>query len=113
MNIQILETAELGIRWMKKYFLSNPQLNSADAFHNFNSAKTLLKERPYTGEKYEDHDEVRELNISKTAFSILYTLKSDTIYIIDIRDQRGNRSAEAVRKYATELRTKYGSVANS
>jgi hypothetical protein len=107
MKIQVLETAELGILWMKRYFLSNPQLNSADAFCNFNSAKKLLKEHPYTGEKYEDHDEVRELNISKTAFSILYTFKLDTIYIIDIRDQRGNRSAEALKKYATDLRKKY------
>ena len=107
MKIQILETAELGICWMKSYFLSNPQLNSADAFYNFNSAKKLLKEHPYTGETYEDHDGVRELNISKTAFSILYTFKLDTIYIIDIRDQRGNRSAEALKKYATELRKKY------
>ncbi|ODS24662.1 hypothetical protein AB835_02750 [Candidatus Endobugula sertula] len=107
MKIQILETAELGIRWMKRYFLSNPQLHSADAFHNYNSAKKLLKEHPYTGEKYESHDEVRELNISKTTFSILYTFKLDTIYIMDIRDQRGNRSADALKKYTTELRKKY------
>ena len=107
MKIQTLETAELGIRWMKRYFLSNPQLNSADAFHNYNNAKNLLKEHPYTGEKYEDHDEVRELNISKTAFSILYTVNIDTIYIIDIRDQRGNRSSEAIKKYTKELRRKY------
>jgi len=107
MKIQILETAEIGLRWMKRYFISNPQLDSLGAFHNYNSAKKLLKEHPYTGEKYEDHNEVRELNISKTAFSILYTFNLDTIYIIDIRDQRGNRSSEALRKYTTELRKKY------
>ena len=66
-----------------------------DAFYNFNGAKQLLKEHPYTGEKYEDRDEVWELNVSTTAFSILYTLELDTIYIIDIRNQGGNRGTEA------------------
>ena len=107
MKIQILETAELGLRWMKRYFITNPQLDSLGAFHNFNSTKNILKEHPYTGEKYESYNEVRELNISKTAFSILYTFKMDTIYIIDIRDQRGNRSAEALKKCTTELKMKY------
>jgi len=38
----------------------------------------------------------------------LYTMKNETIYIIDVRDQRGLRSAAALQVFTTELREKYG-----
>ena len=52
--------------------------------------------------------DVREYKIIGTAFSLLYTVANDTIWIIDIRDQRGFRSAEALRYFNQELRQRLG-----
>jgi hypothetical protein len=37
--------------------------------------------------------------IQGTSFSLLYTVARDTVWIIDIRDQRGRRSADALRRF--------------
>lgn len=107
MKIRYLETAKPGLVWMKRYFQTQPQLDQATAFENFEKAKLLLKQHPHAGEQFEDFLDVREIHITRSAFSILYTCIDDTIFVIDIRDSRGLRSASALRKFAAELREKY------
>jgi hypothetical protein len=108
MKIRYLETAKPGLVWMKRYFQMQPQLDQATAFENFEKAKNLLKQHPQAGEQFENFLDVREIHITRSAFSILYTSNDDTIFIIDIRDSRGLRSAAALRKFTQELREKYG-----
>jgi hypothetical protein len=107
MKLKYLESAKPGLVWMKRYFQSQPQLDQTSVFENFEKAKTLLKQHPQAGELFEDFTDVRELHITRSAFSILYTCIDDTILIIDIRDSRGLRSASALRKFVGELRDKY------
>jgi ParE toxin of type II toxin-antitoxin system, parDE len=106
-KIRYLETAKPGLVWMKRYFQTQPQLDQASAFENFEKAKNLLKTFPQAGEQFEDFSDVREIHITRSAFSILYTCIDDTIFIIDIRDSRGLRSAAVLRKFTQELRDKY------
>lgn len=56
--------------------------------------------------KLEGFDAVREKNISGTAFSLLYTVKLDTAFVIGLREYR---SAEALRMYERDLRNKFSS----
>lgn len=107
MKLRYLETAKPGLVWMKRYYKSQPQLDGASAFESFEKAKQLLKQFPQAGEKYEDFDDVREIHITHSAFSILYTCIEDTIFVIDIRDSRGLRSTAALRRFTQELREKY------
>jgi len=107
-KIQFLETSAHGMRWMKRYFKIQSQLNNAAAFTSFSKARALLKQEPLAGHRFDDLEHVRELKIRNSAFSILYTYKNDTVYIIDVRDQRGTRSAEALREFTNELKKKYG-----
>jgi hypothetical protein len=107
MQIRYLETAKPGLVWMKRYFQTQPQLDQTSAFENFEKAKHLLKQHPQAGEQFEDFVDVRELHITRSAFSILCTCVGDTLFIIDIRDSRGLRSAAALRKFTLELRDKY------
>jgi plasmid stabilization system protein ParE len=107
MKIRYLETAKPRLHWLKRYFQSQPQLDAASAFENFDKAKQLLKQHPEAGEQFEDFADVREIHITRSAFSILYTCQDETIFIIDIRDSRGLRSAESLRKFSRELRGKY------
>lgn len=85
-----------------------PQLDQASAFANFEKAKNLLKQHPNAGEQFEDFSDVREFHIAHSAFSILYISIENTIFIIDIRDSRGLRSASVLRKFTAELSDKYG-----
>ena len=107
MKIRYLETTKPGLVWMKRYFQAQPQLDQTTAFENFDKAKRLLKQHPQAGEQFEDFVDVREIHITRSAFSILYSVIDDIIFIFDVRDSRGQRSAAALRKFTDELREKY------
>ena len=107
MKIQFLETANPGIRWMRRYFHDQPQLDKQAASQSYKDTKKLLKQEPYIGRIFDEKDGIFERSISKTHFSILYAVKDETIYIIDIRDQRGLRSSNALRQYTQYLKKKY------
>lgn len=104
MRLQILQTALPGLAWMRRYYTLNPQLNRTKAFQAYEDTKRRISNFPPPKANFEDFEKVWEAKIFNTAFSILYTIRRNTIYIIDIRDQRGQRSYLALKKYAQELR---------
>ncbi len=69
-------------------------------------AETILCEHPAAGTRFEDSATVREYPVRGTSFSLLYTVARETVWIIDVRDQRGMRSAEALRQFLQEVRRK-------
>lgn len=75
---------------------------------SYKNTRNLITQEPFSGHSFDELDGVLERSISKTHFSILYAVKGQTIYIIDIRDQRGLRSSNALRQYASRLKKKYG-----
>lgn len=104
MKLEFLETAQPGLRWFHRYYRENPQLRKPVALAAFRKARGLLKDNPFVGHPYEGMDHVRECPIQSTNFTILYTFARDTIWVIDIRDARGLRSAEALSHFQRELR---------
>ena len=92
---------------MRRYFREQPQLDAQAASESYKNTRSLLKQEPYIGHVFDEIKGVFERRILKTHFSILYAVKADTIYIIDIRDQRGLRSANALRQYSQHLKEKY------
>lgn len=107
MKIQFLESSSQGLRWMKRYYENNPQLDRKKASMHFLQTQSLLQQQPFLGHPYEDYSDIRELNISESSFSILYTSKRNTIFIIDIRDQKGLRSGIVLKEFNLVLRKKY------
>jgi len=108
MELRYLATSEPGLRWFRAYYRQNPQLNLSKAIDALMRAEANLLEFPLSGPRFEDFDPVREYRIQGTAFSLLYTVSRETVWIIDLRDQRGRRSAEALRLHARELRARFG-----
>lgn len=108
MRLKYLETSELGLRWMRVYYRQNPELNRERAVAALKLAEQTLRDFPMSGELFEDFEQVREYKIQGTAFSFLYTVARETIWIIDVRDQRGLRSAEALNAFIAELRKRHG-----
>ena len=103
-RLRYLPTAEPGLRWFRSYFRKNPQLDLAKAIDALRRAEAMLVEFPFSGAGYEDFEAVREHKIQGTAFSLLYSVTRETLWIIDLRDQRGQRSAEALAQFLEDLR---------
>ena len=108
MKLEYLQTAQAGVRWFRGYYRKNPQLNLAKAVAALRVAEMTLCGNPLAGERFDDFETVREYKIIGTAFSLLYTLAGDRVLVIDLRDQRGFRSAEALRAFTAELHQRYG-----
>ena len=107
MKIQFLESSAPGIRWMRRYFREQPQLNAKAASESYKNTRNLLKQEPFIGHEFDEIEGVFEKEIPKTHFSIVYAVKDETVYIIDIRDHRGFRSSNALRQYSQHLKKKY------
>lgn len=88
---------------MRSYYRQNPQLNRAKALAALQAAERILQDNPFAGTRFEDFDTVREFKIQGTAFALLYTVARDTVWVIDLRDQRGLRSADAVAEFLQNL----------
>jgi hypothetical protein len=108
MKLEYLQTAQAGVRWFRGYYRRNPQLKLTKAVAALRVAEVTLRENPMAGERFDDFETVREYKIIGTAFSLLYTVADDKVLVIDLRDQRGFRSAEALRAFTQELRQRYG-----
>jgi hypothetical protein len=107
MKLEYLQTAQLGVQWFRGYYRKNPQLNLAKAVSALRIAERTLQENPMAGERFDGFDAVREYKINGTAFSLLYTIDTihkNRILVIDLRDQRGLRSAEALHSFVQDLR---------
>ena len=87
---------------MRAYYRRHPQLDIRRTAASLRTAETVLSEHPAAGRRFEDFEAVREYLIQGTPFSLLYTVARDTVWVIDIRDQRGRRSAEALRLFLRE-----------
>lgn len=108
MKLQFLDTSQPGLRWFRQYYRDNPQLDKQKAFGSFKKARNAIKENPYLGHTFDDFDQVYQYIIRETNFSILYTIKHEVIWVIDIRDARGLRSSHALKRYILELRNAHG-----
>jgi len=108
MEITYLETSEPSLRWIHAYYHQNPQLDYDKAVASLVKAEAVLKDHPFSGRVFEDYEQVRHYRIGNTAFALLYTVERDTIWIIDVRDTRGRRSADALRVFNDQIRNTYG-----
>ncbi len=104
MRLRYLPTAEPGLRWFRFYYRRNPQLDHAKAIDALRRAEAMLAEFPFSGAVYEDFENVREQKVLRTPFSLLYSVARETVWIIDVRDQRGQRSAETLARYLDAMR---------
>ncbi|MBL4749303.1 MAG: hypothetical protein JKX71_01740 [Amylibacter sp.] len=93
---------------MKHYYRQRPQLNREKAFNAFKIAQQNISSGMVGGHVYEDMENVYEYKIFGTAFSIIYTQRGEIIYVLDIRDQRGLRSATMLEAFNRRLRDRYG-----
>ncbi|MBA4799899.1 MAG: hypothetical protein H2043_21115 [Rhizobiales bacterium] len=66
-------------------------------------AERTIMDHPESAARFEDFELVREYHIRGTPFSLLYTVIPDQVLVIDVRDTRGQRSVEVLRKFLADL----------
>ena len=103
MRLRYMPTSEPGLRWMRSYYRSHPQLNLKAVSAALRTVERTISDYPESAARFENFDRVREYHIPRTPFSLLYTVVSDEVLVIDVRDTRGQRSAEALRKFLSTL----------
>lgn len=109
-SLKYLDTARPGLAWMRAYYRKNPALRIDKAVAALKHAEALIRDPIFTAPPFEDSETVRTMRIEGTHFSLIYTVAENTVWIIDVRDPRGLRGAEAVRGYARELQQRHGII---
>lgn len=84
---------------MLRYYERIFPAGRAQGKKRYQQAKRLLRDNPHGGHPFDGRGNIRELKIQRTPFSIIYTIDSDTIYVIDIRDQRGVRRVAGLGRF--------------
>lgn len=108
MKLEYLQTSQAGLRWLRAYYRTHPELDFERFLASLRRAEKDLKQFPGAGQVFEDRETVREYHIAGSVFSLLYTVARNTVWIIDVRDARGYRSAEALRYFNREMRERFG-----
>lgn len=88
---------------MRSYYRSHPQLDIVAVSAALAIAERTIISHPESCARFEDFDRVREYHIRNTLFSLLYTVIPDQELVIDVRDTRGQRSADVLRKFLAGL----------
>jgi len=92
MKIVYLPSARDDLAWMRSYYTRVFPEGSARAREHFRAAQRMLAANPDIG-RATDVATVRELQIARTPFSIIYRLRNERIEILRVWDGRADRSA--------------------
>ncbi len=90
MRIVFLKSARLDVAWFREYYTGKFPAGQSKAATHLREAKVLLKAYPYAGHP-SDTESLRELQVLKTPFMLVYRIQADEIQIVRLWDQRAER----------------------
>jgi len=88
MKIVFLEDAGRDIQWVRFYYQSVFPDGSSRARAHLKAIQTTLAANPYAGRPSDTWDDVRELSIPRTPFSLIYRVTPTQIEILRLWDIR-------------------------
>ena len=90
MKVVFLKSTRLDIAWFREYYGSKFAAGQANAASHLREAKILLKTYANIGHA-SDTEGLRELQVLKTPFLLVYRIYADEIQIVRLWDQRTER----------------------
>lgn len=88
MKIVFLEDAARDIRWFRFYYQSVFPEGSSKARANLKAIQKTLAANPYAGHPGDTREDVRELSIPRTPFSLIYRVTPAQIEVLRLWDTR-------------------------
>jgi plasmid stabilization system protein ParE len=88
MKIVFLEDAAQDIQWFRFYYQSIFPEGSKSARSNLKAIQLTLAANPYAGHPSDAREDVRELSVPRTPFSLIYRVTPDQIEILRLWDAR-------------------------
>lgn len=95
MRIVFLESAQRDMGWFRQYYRVVFAAGKTNAKSHLKEARELLRAYPHVG-KPSDTADLRELQILKTPFALVYRIRGEEIQIVRLWDQRAERPASWV-----------------
>lgn len=92
MKREFLSSALEDLEWAGRYYQRVFPQGRANFRASFRATQKILKENPYLGMRLEDNQDVRQLIIVKTPFSLIYRVTKTHIEVIRVLDNRGDNS---------------------
>jgi plasmid stabilization system protein ParE len=92
-KILFLESSARDLNWFFDYYRSIFPAGNDNAKKHYFRAKAALRQNPYIGHPLEDSD-LRELPVARTPFSFIYRMRTNTIEVVRVWDQRADRPAK-------------------
>lgn len=88
MKIVFLESAAQDIAWFRYYYRSVFPEGQQNARARIQAAQQLLAANPYIGHPSEGRENVRELTIARTPFTLFYRVTETQIEVLRLWDNR-------------------------
>ncbi|ETX13666.1 hypothetical protein OCH239_09410 [Roseivivax halodurans JCM 10272] len=88
MKIVFLEATTRDILWFRYYYRSVFPEGSAKAAAHLKGIQRTLAANPYAGHKSEACENVRELSITRTPFTLIYRVAPTRIEVLRLWDTR-------------------------
>lgn len=88
MLLVFLPSTARDLEWFRYYYNSVFPDGDVKAKQHFRATKQLLAENPYIGRAVGGYDDVRELVIPRTPFTVIYRVNVDQIEVLRVWDRR-------------------------
>lgn len=88
MKIVFLEDTEPDIRWFRHYYRSVFPEGSAKAGAHLKAIQKTLAANPYAGHPGDTQENVRELSVPRTPYTLIYRVMPTQIEILRLWDTR-------------------------
>jgi toxin ParE1/3/4 len=89
-RIVFLKSAQHDLGWFRQYYRVVFAAGNKNAGAHFKEAKVLLRAYPHVGHPSDTAD-LRELQVLKTPFALIYRIRGDEIQIVRLWNQRAER----------------------
>jgi len=92
MEVIYLPGAVPDIIWLTHYYDENFPAGRVNMRMQLYATELLLEQSPYLGRVCEDVEGTREIQVTKTPFSLIYRVTNTHVEILRVWDQRRDRS---------------------
>jgi toxin ParE1/3/4 len=87
-RIRFRRSAQASVKWFRHYYSGVFQAGEANAGRHFEVALLTLEAHLRAGKVVDEDRQIRELQIARTPFAIIYVIENEDVVILRLKDGR-------------------------